>query len=321
VEARRSPAHCRLRSLRPATRQADVLRLGVQLRVAPAGVGSLREDPAQLEQRVEGIDAGCLVSIRISSRSREACISFMTRVSRSRTAAERGRDRQRLPRRLRPQAGPPAQARARARRGGRRSTTASSAAARGAAMLAETVTEAARHPSAFEPVYELDLPIAEKIEAVATRVYGADGVELLPAARKAAERYEKLDLGHLPVCRRRRTSRSRTTRGCATRRPVSPCPCATSVPTLAPAGSSRSAARCRRCRASASIRRRSRSTSCRTAGLSGSSRRDGRLGPPAPPRHLGRVLAMLACVGARAPQPRVIHLLPQVARTVGKPGG
>ena len=70
----------------------------------------------------------------------------------------------------------------------------------GAAMLAETVAEAARQPSAFEPVYELDLPIAEKIEAVAMRVYGADGIELLPAARKAAERYEQLGLGHLPVC-------------------------------------------------------------------------------------------------------------------------
>jgi formate--tetrahydrofolate ligase len=70
----------------------------------------------------------------------------------------------------------------------------------GAAMLAETVVEAARQPSTFEPVYELDLPIAEKIEAVATRVYGADGIELLPAARKAAERCERLGLGHLPIC-------------------------------------------------------------------------------------------------------------------------
>ena len=70
----------------------------------------------------------------------------------------------------------------------------------GAAMLAETVAEASRQPSEFKPVYELDLPIADKIEAVATRIYGADGIELLPAARKAAERYERLGLGHLPVC-------------------------------------------------------------------------------------------------------------------------
>jgi formate--tetrahydrofolate ligase len=70
----------------------------------------------------------------------------------------------------------------------------------GAAMLAETVAEAARHPSNFEPIYALDLPIAEKIEAVATRVYGAAGIELLPAAQRAAQRYERTGLGHLPVC-------------------------------------------------------------------------------------------------------------------------
>jgi formate--tetrahydrofolate ligase len=70
----------------------------------------------------------------------------------------------------------------------------------GAAMLAETVAEAARQPSSFEPVYDLARPIADKIETIATRVYGADGIELLPAARKAAERYERLGLGDLPIC-------------------------------------------------------------------------------------------------------------------------
>ncbi|HZS29797.1 MAG TPA: formate--tetrahydrofolate ligase [Gaiellaceae bacterium] len=70
----------------------------------------------------------------------------------------------------------------------------------GAAMLAETVSEAARQPSSFEPVYPLDVPIKEKIEAIATRVYGAAGIELLPAAKKAADRYEKQGLGGLPIC-------------------------------------------------------------------------------------------------------------------------
>ena len=31
-------------------------------------------------------------------------------------------------------------------------------------------------------------------------MYGADGIELLPAAQKAAERFERLGLGHLPIC-------------------------------------------------------------------------------------------------------------------------
>ncbi len=70
----------------------------------------------------------------------------------------------------------------------------------GATTLAETVAEAARQPSRLEPVYPLDAPIVAKIEAIATRVYGADGIELLPAAKAAAERYEKLGLGTLPIC-------------------------------------------------------------------------------------------------------------------------
>jgi formyltetrahydrofolate synthetase len=70
----------------------------------------------------------------------------------------------------------------------------------GAAALAETVAEAARQPSSFEPIYQLDMPIAEKINAIATKVYGADGIDLLPAARKAADRYEKQGLGGLPIC-------------------------------------------------------------------------------------------------------------------------
>ncbi|HLX31669.1 MAG TPA: formate--tetrahydrofolate ligase [Gaiellaceae bacterium] len=70
----------------------------------------------------------------------------------------------------------------------------------GATALAETVFEASSQPSSFEPVYPLDAPIKEKIEAIATRIYGADGIELLPAAKKAAERYEKQGLGGLPIC-------------------------------------------------------------------------------------------------------------------------
>ena len=70
----------------------------------------------------------------------------------------------------------------------------------GAAALAETVAEAASQPSAFEPIYPLDMPIAEKIETIARKVYGAEGIDLLPAAKKAAERYSKQGLGGLPIC-------------------------------------------------------------------------------------------------------------------------
>ena len=70
----------------------------------------------------------------------------------------------------------------------------------GAVALAETVAEAAERGSTFEPIYPLDAPIASKIHAIATRVYGADGIELLPAARAAIERYEHLGLDGLPIC-------------------------------------------------------------------------------------------------------------------------
>jgi formate--tetrahydrofolate ligase len=70
----------------------------------------------------------------------------------------------------------------------------------GAARLAETVVEAARHGASFEPVYPLDAPIAEKIATIATRVYGADGIDLLPAAKEKIDRYTRLGLDRLPIC-------------------------------------------------------------------------------------------------------------------------
>ncbi|HUJ55774.1 MAG TPA: formate--tetrahydrofolate ligase [Gaiellaceae bacterium] len=70
----------------------------------------------------------------------------------------------------------------------------------GATALAETVQEAASRPSEFAPVYDLERPIVEKIETIARRIYGADGVELLPAARTAIKRYEERGLGGLPIC-------------------------------------------------------------------------------------------------------------------------
>jgi formate--tetrahydrofolate ligase len=70
----------------------------------------------------------------------------------------------------------------------------------GATALAETVQEAASRPSDFAPVYDLERPIAEKIETIARRIYGADGVELLPAARTAIKRFEERGLGGLPIC-------------------------------------------------------------------------------------------------------------------------
>jgi formate--tetrahydrofolate ligase len=70
----------------------------------------------------------------------------------------------------------------------------------GATALAEAVIAAAERPSSFDFAYPADAPIEEKIRLIATRVYGADGVELLPAAKQKAAQFEQAGLGHLPIC-------------------------------------------------------------------------------------------------------------------------
>jgi formate--tetrahydrofolate ligase len=71
----------------------------------------------------------------------------------------------------------------------------------GAAALAEAVWTAANDGTAqFRQLYPDEMPLAEKIETIVTRVYGGDGVEFLPAARKSLKQYEDLGYGGLPVC-------------------------------------------------------------------------------------------------------------------------
>ncbi|MGH3130528.1 MAG: formate--tetrahydrofolate ligase [Gaiellaceae bacterium] len=70
----------------------------------------------------------------------------------------------------------------------------------GAAALAEAVVAAADEPHSFDYMYPLDAPIATKIEAIARRVYGADGIFLLKTARDRIERFTADGLGQLPIC-------------------------------------------------------------------------------------------------------------------------
>ncbi len=70
----------------------------------------------------------------------------------------------------------------------------------GATALAEAVIDAADRPSSFDFAYPLEASIEEKIRAIATKVYGADGVELLPAAKQKAAAFEEAGLGNLPIC-------------------------------------------------------------------------------------------------------------------------
>ena len=71
----------------------------------------------------------------------------------------------------------------------------------GAADLARAVWDAAASGEAdFRLLYPDDAPLGEKILTIAMQVYGADGIELAPAARKALKLYEDLGFGKLPVC-------------------------------------------------------------------------------------------------------------------------
>ncbi|MBT8225617.1 MAG: formate--tetrahydrofolate ligase [Dactylosporangium sp.] len=71
---------------------------------------------------------------------------------------------------------------------------------RGATDLAERVAEAAQGPSTFRPLYERTASLREKIEMVARRIYGADGVTYRPSAARQLDAYERNGYGGLPVC-------------------------------------------------------------------------------------------------------------------------
>ncbi|QDU52543.1 formate--tetrahydrofolate ligase [Gimesia panareensis] len=70
----------------------------------------------------------------------------------------------------------------------------------GSLALAEAVVQAAAQPNQFQYLYPLEMPIAEKIETIATRIYGAASVEFEPLARRRMQEYEQLGYGDLPIC-------------------------------------------------------------------------------------------------------------------------
>lgn len=70
----------------------------------------------------------------------------------------------------------------------------------GGVTLARKVVEACEKPSDFTPIYSLDISIKEKIETVAKKIYGADGVNYTVAAEKAINEISRLGADNLPVC-------------------------------------------------------------------------------------------------------------------------
>uniref|UniRef100_A0A8D2CK53 C-1-tetrahydrofolate synthase, cytoplasmic n=1 Tax=Sciurus vulgaris TaxID=55149 RepID=A0A8D2CK53_SCIVU len=71
---------------------------------------------------------------------------------------------------------------------------------KGALALAQAVQRAAQVPSSFQLLYDLKLPVEEKIRIIAQKIYGADDIELLPEAQHKAEVYTKQGFGNLPIC-------------------------------------------------------------------------------------------------------------------------
>jgi len=66
--------------------------------------------------------------------------------------------------------------------------------------LARAVVRACDEPSKFRFLYPLEIPIEEKIETIATKIYGADGIDLEPAARRQIKLYTDLGYDELPIC-------------------------------------------------------------------------------------------------------------------------
>ena len=70
----------------------------------------------------------------------------------------------------------------------------------GAIQLAEAVIAATEKPNGFQLLTPPGTPIKGQIEAIATRLYGADGVDYLPQAEKDIARMNELGFGEYPVC-------------------------------------------------------------------------------------------------------------------------
>ncbi len=70
----------------------------------------------------------------------------------------------------------------------------------GAIDLAKAVMKAAENPRPYKPLYELDMPVVEKVRSVCQSMYGAADVAFTKDAEKDLKRIEELGLADLPIC-------------------------------------------------------------------------------------------------------------------------
>lgn len=71
---------------------------------------------------------------------------------------------------------------------------------KGGTQLAQKVVEACEKENNFHYLYDLDMPVYEKIETIAKEIYGADGVDFTKEARNAIDGFVKLGADKMPVC-------------------------------------------------------------------------------------------------------------------------
>lgn len=71
---------------------------------------------------------------------------------------------------------------------------------KGGTQLAQKVVEACEKENNFHCLYDLDMPVYEKIETIAKEIYGADGVDFTKEARNAIDGFIKLGADKMPVC-------------------------------------------------------------------------------------------------------------------------
>lgn len=71
----------------------------------------------------------------------------------------------------------------------------------GGVELAEKLLDVLETKEAnFEPLYDLDLSIADKIKVIAREIYGADDVTFTKKVINKMKKYEAQGLGHMPIC-------------------------------------------------------------------------------------------------------------------------
>lgn len=71
---------------------------------------------------------------------------------------------------------------------------------KGGVELAQKVVDACEKENNFHCLYDLDMPVYEKIETIAKEIYGADGVDFTKEARNAIDGFVKLGADKMPVC-------------------------------------------------------------------------------------------------------------------------